>query len=148
MGIFDAEIQLITDVENEIPNVIRLTLEKFGFVILDYITNKQLDQKGEDALGNKLKPAYSEGYKRIRVKQGLQTAHVDTHFTGKFHASLYIQTREKEFQVYAMVDYQKNIISRYGINILKVQQDYLNEFVEKYITPELKKMIDGKFARK
>ena len=148
MGIFDAEIQLITDVENEIPNVIRLTLEKFGFVILDYITNKQLDQKGEDALGQKLKPKYSLGYARIRVKKGLQIDHVDTHFSGKFHASLQIETRENEFVISSTVDYDKYIISRYGINILKVQQDYLNEFVEKYITPELKKMIDGKFARK
>ena len=147
MGMFDDEIQLITEIENEIPNVIRHTLEKFGFVILDYITNKQLDQKGEDALGQKLKPNYSLGYARIRVKKGLQIDHVDTHFSGKFHASLQIETRENEFVISSTVDYDKYIIGKYGIEIIKIQQQYLEDFVEKYLRPALIKMIDDKFTK-
>ena len=147
MGIFDDEIQMIQSIENEIPIVIRRTIEKFGFVILDYITNKQLDQKGEDALGQKLKPKYSLGYARIRIKKGLQVDHVDTHFTGKFHASLQIETRENEFVISSTVDYDQYIIGKYGIEIIKVQQQYLEDFVEKYLRPALIKLIDDKFTK-
>jgi len=147
MGIFDDEIKLITSIEEEIPIVIRRTIEKFDFVLLDYITNKQLDQKGEDALGEKLKPGYSLGYKRIRIKAGLQVDHVDTHFSGKFHASLEIETRENEFVITSNVNYDQYVIGKYGIEIIKIQQQYLEDFVEKYIMPALKNMINDKFTK-
>lgn len=147
MGVFDDEIKMIASIEESIPIVIRRTLEKFDFVVLDFITNKQLDQKGEDALGKKLTPKYSKGYARLRIKKGLQADHVDTHFTGKFHASIEIETRENEFAIKSNVEYDQYIIGKYGIEIMKIQEQYLTEFVQNYLLPALKKMIDDTFTK-
>lgn len=147
MGVFDDEIAIIQDIENNISDVIKQTVQKFGFVIVDYNTNKQLDRKGEDSKGKKLFPKYTKAYARIRVKKGLQVDHVDTHFTGKFHASITVEAREDEFVIRSNVEYDKYLVKKYGEDILGVQEQYLQEFVNNYLHPALKTMINDKLAK-
>ena len=147
MGIFDDEIKIIDSIEENISIVIKKVIQDNDIEILDYIRKKQLDEKGEDGKGKKLKPDYSKAYVRIRVKKGRQVSHVDTHFTGKFHATLTINTFSDRFEIVTNVDYDKHIIKRYGIDIIQIQQEYLEEIVFNKIIPEIKKMIDDKFAK-
>lgn len=147
MDIFADEIKLIDKLENEIPFIIKRTIEKFGFVIIDYIANKQMDQKGEDGEGKKIRPKYTLGYARLRIKKGLQADHVDLHFSGKFHANLEIEVRDNEFVIKSNVAYDKYIEGKYGENLLLVQEQYLKDFVEKYIYPELKKQFNDTLTR-
>lgn len=146
MGIFDREIQVIRDSKNVIIPTLIDVIRKFDFVILDYNTNQQLDKKGEDSKGNKL-GTYSNSYARIRVKKGLQVKHVDTHFTGKFHATLQVITQNDQLKIVSNVDYADEIIEKYGEEVLGVQREYLEEFMENFILPELKRRIDDKFTR-
>lgn len=147
MGVFEKEIKLIQGLPSVIDKTIKETVSKYGFVIKNYNIIKQLDEKGEDSDGDKLQPAYSNPYKRIRIKRGLQVAYVDTHFTGKFHASLEIIVEDGQFRITSNVDYAKHVIKRYGEKTLGIQQRYLNDFVNKYLLEELQKSINGYFTK-
>ena len=146
MGVFDDEIAIIQNIEDSIREAIKNTVQKNGYVIISYNTDKQLDEKGEDSKGVKL-GKYSKPYARIRIRKGLQADHVDTHFTGNFHASITVEAREDEFVIKSNVEYDKYLVKRYGKDILGVQQQYLEEFVEDYLYPALKTMIDDKLTK-
>lgn len=146
MGVFDDEIKIIKDIEDGIHEVIKSTVQKYGYIIVEYNTEKQLDEKGEDAKGKKL-GKYTKAYARIRIKKGRQANHVDTHFTGKFHASITVEAREDEFIIRSNVEYDKYLVKRYGKDILGVQEQYLEEFVERYLLPALKTYIDDKLTK-
>lgn len=143
MGVFDKEISTFKDIENEIVPTIISTIRKFDFVLLDYNTNKQMNIKGEDSKGSQI-GEYSGGYKRIRVKRGLQVDHVDLNFTGKFQAELHIVTENNQFKIESNVTYAEDIVKRYGKQVLGIQQRNLEEFVNNYILPNLKRMINQK----
>lgn len=143
MGVFDKEILIFKDIEKEIIPTVISTIKKFDFVLLDYNTNKQMNQKGEDSKGSHIGD-YSGGYKRIRIRRGLQVDHVDLHFTGKFQAELKIVTESGEFKIISSVTYADDIVKKYGKNVLGIQQQNLEDFVKNYITPQIKKMINDK----
>jgi len=143
MSIFDKEIRLFKSIEQEIIPTVIGAIKRYDFVLLDYNTNKQMNIKGEDAKGEHI-GNYSAGYKRIRIKRGLQTEHVDLHFTGKFQATLEIITNDKEFIIKSNVDYANAITKRYGKDVLGIKEENLKQFVFNYIVPEIRKMINSK----
>lgn len=147
MSIFDKEIAIIAGIPAIIDETIKRTVEENKFVIKEYNISDQLDDQGEDAKGEKLRPSYSNPYKRIRLKRGLQVEYVDTHFTGKFHAQIEIVAEDGQFRVTSELDYAEHVIKRYGKAILGIQQEYLNEFANDYLLVEIKKAVDGHFAK-
>lgn len=146
MGIFDKEILIVREISNEIQNVIISTIKKYDFVLVDFVTRKQHQQLGQDGKGKQIGD-YSLGYSRIRIKKQLQVEYVDLKFTGKFHAELQIYVGANEFKIVSNVEYAQDIIDRYGIEVLNIQKRYLAEFVDNYLKPELKKMINDKLTR-
>lgn len=140
------EKKVFSDFEKDIPLIIRETLERYDFVITDFVTNKQLDQKREDGKGVSL-GKYSVNYARFRIKKGLQAEAVDTHFTGKFHASIFLETDSESFNLSYNVDYGEHLVKRYGVDILRVQEIYLKEFVENYILPQLKNELNDRLSK-
>ena len=58
MGYFDKEIRFIDELPQLINDGIREAFKDYGFVGIDYITNKQLFQKGEDAQGEKIQSKF------------------------------------------------------------------------------------------
>ena len=143
-NMFHKVISLFNEIEKElIPTVVN-SIKHYDFVLLDYNTNKQMNIKGETKKGEQIGNYTSQGYKRMRIKRGLQVEHVDLHFTGKFQATLEIVTNEKYFSIKANVDYADDIVKKYGADVLGIQQKYLEEFVKNYIIPDIKKMIHEK----
>lgn len=148
MGVFDREIKIIDRLPQVIDNTIKSAVTKYGFVIKNYNIVNQLDEKGEDSKGKKLSnKGYSNPYKRIRIKAGLQVSYVDTHFTGKFHANLQIIAEDGQFKITSDIDYGEHVIKRYGKEMLGIQKQYLQDFVDKYLIEELKKAVNGHFAK-
>jgi hypothetical protein len=147
MGVFAKEIKLINKLPSLIDQTIRDTVTKYGFVIKNYNILKQLDEKGEDSEGKKLSPSYSNPYKKIRIKRGLQVKYVDTHFTGEFHANLEIVAEDGQFKITSTLDYGEHVIRRYGKAMLGIQKRYLEDFTNTYLITELKKAIDGYFTK-
>ncbi len=88
MNPFEEELKLFNHIEQGIEEVLKLTLRKHEFEILDYQRNKQL-RKGEKTNKQQI-GKYSLGYKRLRISKGLQVNHVDLKFSGDFYASMEI----------------------------------------------------------
>lgn len=148
MGVFDKEIKIFRDIKrNMIPTVID-ALKRFDFVIVDFVTNKQMQKKGEDGKGDTIgRGKYSPGYARIRIKRGLQVNHIDLRFSGKFHADIEVITEGDQFKINSKVVYADDLVKRYGIDILNVQQQYLEEFVNNYLIPQIKRMMNDELAK-
>ena len=140
MGILQDQILSIRKLPSIVESVMREQVKRFDHVLIDYNVNKQLDSKGEDSQGNKL-GKYSLGYARIRIKRGLQANHIDTNFTGDFHASFEVFAEDKGFKIISNVEYDKHLVKRYGEAIIGIQDKYLKEFTEIYVLPELIKRI-------
>jgi hypothetical protein len=143
MSIFKDEIQLFRDIQDEIHDVIISCIKKFDFVLLDYQTNKQMNIKGETSTGAQI-GVYRERYKRYRISKGLQVDHVDLRLTGKFQSTLEIVTESDQFKIVAHVDYADKLAKQFGPEILGLQEKYLSEFVNNYLVPEIRKMIQNK----
>ncbi|HET8839744.1 MAG TPA: hypothetical protein VFM82_12210 [Flavobacteriaceae bacterium] len=146
-NVFADEIKIIAGIPAIIDETIKRTVQENDFVIKEYNITKQLDEQGEDAKGKKIKPGYSNPYKRTRIKRGLQVEYVDTHFTGKFHAQLEIVAENGQFKIVSKLDYAEHVIKRYGKRILGIQQQYLADFVNDFLLPELKKAINGQLTK-
>ncbi|MDB0602164.1 hypothetical protein PL373_13600 [Tenacibaculum maritimum] len=152
MGVFDNEIKIIDRLPKVIDETVKNAVTKYGFVIKNYNIVNQLDEKGENSLGKKLdyklpKKGYSNPYKRVRIKAGLQVQYVDTHFTGKFHASIQIVAEDGQFKITSDIDYGEHVIRRYGKEMLGIQKQYLQDFVDKYLIEELKNAVNGHFTK-
>lgn len=153
MGVFDDEIKAIDRLPEVIDETIKDAVTKYGFVIKNYNTVKQLDEKGEDSEGNKLvnkktkTPGYTNPYKRLRLKRGLQVSYVDTHFSGEFHASFQIIAEDGQFRIVSDIDYGEYVVKNYGEKILGIQRQYLQDFVNTYLIDELKQAVNGYFAK-
>lgn len=146
-NIFADEIAIIEGIPQVIDETIKRTVQENDFVIKEYNISDQLDDQGEDSTGKKIRPGYSNPYKRRRIKRGLQVEYVDTHFSGRFHAQLEIIAEDGQFKITSQLDYAEHVIKRYGIEILGIQQQYLKDFVNNYLLIELKKSIDGQLTK-
>lgn len=145
MGILREEILKIERLPQIIEETIREVVQRFDHVLIDYVVNKQLHQ-GEDGEGKDL-GNYSLGYARIRIKRNLQIDHVDTHFTGKWHASIKVTAEGDGFRISSNVEYDKDLTEKYGENLLLVQDKFLQEFTDTYLVPEILKNIKNELTK-
>lgn len=143
MSIFQKEINLLRSIEEEIHNTIIDCINKYDFVLLDFQTNKQMNIKGETSKNDQI-GVYRERYKRYRISKGLQVNHVDLRLTGKFQSTLEVLTENDQFRIVAHVDYADKLVKQFGPDILGLQEQYLKEFVNNYLIPEIRKMVNNK----
>jgi hypothetical protein len=152
MGIFDKEIAIIGKIPGAIELAIKETVQSKGFVLKSY-NIQQLKDKGENAVGKKLKhkrtgkTGYTNPYKRKRIKAGLQVAYVDTRFSGVFHAQIEIIAEDGQLRISSTIDYSEYIIRMYGAEVLGVQRKYLEDFTNKHLLTNVKKAIDDQLTK-
>lgn len=147
---FEKQIQFIADFDTVLNNEIQKTIEAFGFVVKDYVVNKQLFQKGVDGNGKKLR-----GYKRITIQlkkaKGQPTDRTTLRDDGSFHASIQINAYKDSFEITSNVVYDKYLLdpaesrNAYGFDAIKPSADNMKEFFENYLMPNLKKTIQEAF---
>jgi len=146
MALFSKQISFIDNIQNEILKVFKQSLKRFDFVVIDYVTNKQLFQKGIDGSGKKL-----EGYTRLTIRYKLQKGQpVDRttlRDTGAFYHSFKIDIFPDSFRISSNVVYDKYLTKKYGKNILKPTNKKMNEFIRHYVMPDIKKRINEQFAK-
>ena len=122
------------------------TINAFDFVLKDYVINKQLFREGIDGDGERL-----EGYKRttirLKIRKGDPADRTTLRDEGDFHASIQIDAFSDRFEVSSGVGYDKYILKRYGRNVLKITNENFREFMENYFIPNLKQIINGRFAK-
>lgn len=146
MGIFDRQKRFVDEFEQSLKTEFESTINMFGFVLEDYITNKQLFRKGIDGDGKKL-----EGYKRTTIRLKLRKGQPIDRTTlldeNEFHPSIQIDAFSDRFEISSDVNHAKYIIKRYGRNVLKVTRENMEEFMKNYYLPNLKKTKNDRFAK-
>jgi hypothetical protein len=143
---FEKQLRIVQELPELIEKSIRRTIHDYDNVLLEYIKTDQLRKKGEDGSGQKL-GSYGLGYARIRVARGLQIAHIDLRFTGKFFASLKITAMPKAYKVSSNVAYDTKIVERFGKDVLKISHENLVEFANNILLRNLKRDLNDEFTR-
>lgn len=140
MDLFRKQKEFITRLENDLFfSQLKITLKQFDFVVIDYITNKQLFQKGIDGKGKKLE-GYARTTIRIKKSKGDPTDRTTLRDKGEFYL-LQVDAKDDGFEITTDVTYGKFIIGRYGKDVLRVSNENMKEFFEVYFIPNLKKAI-------
>lgn len=146
MSIFQRQINFIDEFESSINETFKSTIESFGFVMKDFIVNKQLFQKGIDGNEKRL-----QGYKRttirIKIGKGQPVDRTTLHDQEKFVGSIDIDAFSDRFEVSSNVSYDKFIIKRYGKGIFKLTDENMREFMVNYFLPNLKRNNNDKLSR-
>lgn len=146
MLVFSRQIKFISDFEKDIFKVIQTTIQRFDFVMTDFITNKQLFREGIDGDGKKL-AGYKRTTIRLKLRKGQPADRTTTVDEGDFHASIKIEAFSDRFEVSSNVTHDKYIIKRYGKNVLKITRENMREFMTVYFLPNLKQYVNNKVAR-
>lgn len=142
--IFQAQKQFITDLPDQIFRVLKQTIEDNDFFIIDAVTDKQLFDLGEDGKGNRL-PGYTRTTIRIKLSKNQPADRTTLKDSGKFHASFRVDAFNDRFEVKATDE--NNLIERYGIDILRITNDNLRDFLNMYFINNLKSYVSSKFTK-
>ena len=146
MNVFQNQIDFVSQMEDQLFLSLQRAIESFGFVIKDFIVNKQLFQKGIDGNSKRL-----AGYSRITIKikrsKGQPTDRTTLHDSERFVGSIEIKAFSDRFVVSSNVPYVGKLVKQYGKDIFKLTDENLAEFLTKFYLPILKQYVDDKFTR-
>lgn len=152
-NIFRKQKQFLDTLETTLLMELEQSINSFGFVLKDYVINKQLFREGIDGDGEKLvnSRTKSSGYARttirLKIRKGDPVDRITLRDEGDFYRSINIDAFADRFEITSDVDHDEYIVKRYGRNVLKVTNENFREFMNNYFVPNLKKQIDGKFAK-
>ena len=141
MRLFEDQIRFIENFEKDLFTVFQETIKQFDFVIKDFIVNKQLFQKGIDGNSERL-PGYNRMTIRVKLSKSQPVDRTTLHDTQKFVSSIEVNSFIDRFEISSNVSYDKYIIKRYGIDVLKPTDDNLREFINNFFMPNFKVFIN------
>lgn len=141
MELFKSQLSYINTLESVAYNSLQESIQRYDFVIKDYIINKQLFRKGIDGEGKRLR-----GYTRMTIRMKIATGRPADRTTlfqeGDFYASVRIDAHEDRFIVSSDVEHASKLVKQYGVDILKPSSDNLKDFITNYFLPSLRKKIN------
>lgn len=146
MGLFNRQIKLIEEFEKGIFHVFENTVSSYNYVLKDYVTNKQLFQRGIDGSGKRLE-GYARTTIRMKISKGQPVDRTTTVDEGKFHASIFVDAFSDRFEITSNVPHDKFVIKRYGKDVLKITENNMREFMKVYFLPNLKRYGIAKITR-
>lgn len=145
-NVFSRQLKFIDNLERDIFKVMEQTINQFNFVLVDFITNKQLFREGIDGDGKKL-AGYARTTIRLKLRKGQPVDRTTTVDEGDFHASIRIKAFSDRYEITSDVEHDKFIIKRYGSNVLKITDENFREFMINYFLPNLRRYVKSKITR-
>ena len=146
MSIFNRQIQFIDEVERAVQEEFKTAIARFGFVMRDFIINKQLFREGIDGKGERL-PGYSRTTIRLKLSKGDPVDRTTLKDEGTFHASIEIDAFDDHFEISSNVPHDRYIIARYGKDVLKVTEENMIEFVTNFFIPNYRRYVFDQFTK-
>jgi hypothetical protein len=143
---FGAQKKFIDDLQFQLMKELEMTIRAFDFVLKDYIINKQLFTQGIDGDGIKL-PGYKRTTIRIKIAKGDPVDRTTLRDKGEFYAHIRIDAFSDRFEVGSDVSHDKFIFKRYGLNVLKITNENIREFMNVYFLPNLKEYVSKQITR-
>jgi len=83
---------------------------------------------------------------KLKQKKGDPYDRVTLRDTGKLYRSIDVLIGERSVILRINVDYYRRLELKYGKKIIGVQNQFLEEFCENYILPQIQKNIDDSIA--
>lgn len=137
MGVVDKFNKRIDQLEKAIYPTIQITVNRNKGDIIDQQTNGQM-YKGEDSKGMQFVPSYALSTINTKKRKGQPTNRVTLKDTGDLYKSIKVDASTTDFIISANVEYFKYLVTHYSSNIiLGLKREYLTEFVNKKILPNL-----------
>lgn len=130
--------------KNDIGIIIQNIVYENEAYIVDMNTEDQLYQRGVNALGvdiSDYKP-YSHITIEIKRLKNQPTNRVTLRDTGDFHSSFYIFAGTEQFEINAKDTKTKDLIAKYGRQILGLTNENISSLIWDYIFPDLRDQLD------
>lgn len=136
----DIEDRLIFETAEQVFN-------QFGFVIKDFIVNKQLFREGIDGTGERITPGYARTTIRIKISKGQPADRVTLRDTGRFVDSITINATSNSLVITSDVIYDKYIFKKYGRDVIRPTAENLIDFIEKFYIPSLRRRVQNQLKQ-
>lgn len=137
---FEAQIAFVDKLPDIVNAGIRAAFEQHGFVIKEYITQKQLYALGED--GNKVRlKGYTRHTIRLKIAKGQPADRTTLKDRGYFYANITVDANNIGFIVNSNVKYDVHLRKRYGKAIYIPSTDNMEEFTKNYVIPTIREKI-------
>lgn len=144
--LFSKQIKFIDGLESNMFSQLESTIRSFDFVLKDYVINKQLFREGVD--GNNVKlPGYRRTTIRLKIAKGDPVDRTTLRDDGEFYSHIQVDAFSDRFEISSNVSYDVHIIKRYGINVLKISDENLKQFIQTYFIPNFKNYVKNNFTR-
>ena len=129
--------------KQDIPLIISETIKNNEEIVLEYVSEDQLYERGVDGKENFI--ADSEPYSPITIsikrEKGQPTSRVTLRDSGDFHESFFIEYTAEGFEIRAS-DYKfGDLVSQYGEAIMALTDENLQDLLRNYILPDLLQKI-------
>lgn len=141
MSIFDDARRKIAELKDLVNPIVQDTFEEYKSLIISFNADSQMFEKGQDAKGSLIRPAYKPMTIKMKKKKGQPYDRVTLRDTGKFHRELEVIPHATYVEIKSSVEYSKHLIKKYGENILGIQEELLRDFVTKYVRPNLQNQL-------
>lgn len=102
----------------------------FEAEILDWNTEEQLYQQGQDATGQAIGPPYRPFTVQVKRQKGQPTDRVTLRDTGDFHESFRVQWQDTEFRIDATDAKTYKLTRAYGAEIFGLDDAGQQELIE------------------
>lgn len=143
---FERQKQFIRNFENDAFTELRNAINNNSDILADYVTNKQLFDKGEDGRGKRLQ-GYARTTIRLKISKGQPADRTTLRDKNKFHPTIEIRAYEKEYQITSNVTYDLYIIKRYGKDVLRVQDANFKQFLDTFFIPNLRANVNNQLTK-
>lgn len=102
-------------------------------LILDYVRERQLFDKGIDGKGNKLK-AYTPYTIALKKQKGQVTNRTTLQDTGDFYNDFYLIAKNKELDIFSSNEKTTELTEKYGDDIFLMTVDHEKQFNQELLT--------------
>lgn len=143
---FGSQILFLDQLEKQLFIEMEATVNEFDHVLKEYITERQLFERGIDGDGIQLE-GYSRTTIRLKIRKGQPYDRTTLRDTEKFHASIEVTGTPYYLVISSDVEYDSWLLKKYGKGIFHFTDENFNEFLSKYYIPNLKKYVNSKFTR-
>ena len=126
-------------------HALQMLVEKNADWIADCVRDKQLYERGENALGVDIMSyrPYTDFTVQIKTEKGQPTDRVTLRDTGDFHKSIHVEAGTSYFEIVASDWKTEELKGKYGDDILGLNAEHTNELIWQKIYPDLLQYAKG-----
>lgn len=135
---FSREIAILKRIEKSFDDSRVEAVRVHSDVMEKLFTDEQLFQ-GQDSLGVKIAPPYSEAYKKRKRRLGLPTDRVTWKLTGRLYANTRVMAEANGYKFLLNTEYAKFLVKRYGKRVIGLNTKNRADFALRYVLPIMKR---------